>query len=40
LQATDQIIAVIFCFAQHGYVPGMQHVKGAECDANLFAIGV
>ena len=31
---------MILGFAQHGNVPGVQHVKGAEGDANLFAIGM
>jgi hypothetical protein len=40
LQAGNQIIAVIFSFAQHGNMPGMQHVKGTERNANLFAFGL
>jgi hypothetical protein len=28
LQASDEIIAVIFSFGQHGYVAGMEKIKG------------
>jgi hypothetical protein len=40
LQTTDEIIAVILGFRKHGYVSGMQHVKCAENNADLFTIGV
>ena len=40
LQATDEIIAVILGFRKHGYVSGMQHVKCAENNADLFTIGM
>jgi hypothetical protein len=38
LQATDEIIAVVLGFAQHGDMTSMQHVKGAEGYTNAFAL--
>jgi hypothetical protein len=31
---------VILGFRKHGYVSGMQHVKGAENNANFFTFGM
>lgn len=40
LESTDEIIAMIFCLTQHGDMSGMQHVKGAEGDADTLAFGL
>jgi hypothetical protein len=40
LQGSDEIITMILGFCQHGYMTRMKKVKGTECNADPFSVGL